>query len=164
MKNCRIISIIAVSVLALSLTNCSKDTTGVLRIHKYINQSGVQVAMVGEGFGNVPDSLVINNGETYECSLRYPSMNDGYYEKFPYNFGNRDNEAEYIPLKVYYNKDICVSYTYKDEGKNPAGVDRGSYEVQRKEKRNLITVIYTYTFTPEDYQNAINAQSNSEML
>lgn len=159
MKICRIILVIAVSVFSLFLTNCAEDTTGILRIHKYVNQSGVEVAMVGDAYGNIPDSLVLKNGETYECSLRYSVMGRGEDEDFPYNFGNPRNDAEYIPLKVYYNKDICVSYTYKDEGKNPVGVNRGSYEVQYKKKtRRLITVIYTYTFTPEDYQNAIKAQ------
>ncbi len=160
MKNCRIILVIAVSVFAFSLTSCTTDTMGgVLSIYKYVNQSGVEVAMVGEAYGNIPDSLVIKNGETYECSLHYPAEDGDYYSAiFPYDFGDPYTEAEYIPIKVYYNKDICVSYTYKDKGKNPMMREKGSYEYQRKEKRKLITVTYTYTFTPEDYQNVIKAQ------
>ena len=114
--------------------------------------------MVGDAYGDIPDSLIIPSGETFECKLRYPVLLDEEYDlKYPYKFGNPNNESTFIPLKIYYNKDICVSYTYKDKGKNPVGINRGSYSIEFPESEES-TVIYTYTFTPEDYQNSINAQ------
>ncbi len=157
MKKCHFI--FAFAALLLTLTGCKwTDENVILKIHKYVNHSGVQVAMVGDAYGNIPDSLVIPNGETYECSLHYPLMDYEYDLKYPYNFGNPNDESTFIPLKVYYNKDICVSYTYKDNGKNPMMQEEGSYTYERKEKKHRTTIIKTYTFTPEDYQNAINAQ------
>ena len=158
MKNCQIILICA--IFMITLTGCKlTDQDSILRIHKYVNLSGVQVAMVGEAYGNIPDSLVIPNGDTYECSLRYPVLMEEEYDlKYPYNFGNPNNESKFIPLKVYFNKNVCVSYTYKDKGKNPVGINRGSYSTEVTESNDLTTLIFTYTFTPEDYQNAINAQ------
>ncbi len=158
MKKCHLLLGTAVMVFTLLLTNCTDQNDGILRIHKYINHSGVQVAMVGDAYGNIPDSLVIPNGETYECSLHYPLMDYEYDLIYPYNFGIPNDESTFIPLKVYYNKDICVSYTYRDKGKTPVGINRGSYEIDSKVSKKLNTLIYTYTFTPEDYQNAINSQ------
>lgn len=145
--------------ILLTLVGCKRtDQLVIQRIHKYVNHSGVQVAMVGDAYGNIPDSLVIPNGDTYECSYRYSVMMEQYDSRYPYNFGHPNDETTFIPLKVYFNKNICVSYTFHDKGKNPVGINRGSYEIERKESKNLTTLIYTYTFTPEDYQNAINAQ------
>lgn len=160
MKYRKIILTSIAAMLLMSLIGCSiSDQGSIHRIHRYINKSGVEIAMVGKAFGaDIPDSLVIPNGKTFECGLRYPGMSEGEYEIFPYDFGNSYNEAEYIPIKVYYDKKICVSYTYKDKGKNPMMLEEGSYVKERTEKKNLITVIYTYTFTAEDYQKVLQEQ------
>lgn len=157
MKYSQILFASVVAIFTLSLTSCTDQ--GGIQVVKYVNKSGVEVALVGDAYGNIPDSLVIPDGETYECNLRYPGMMEGEYNLlFPYNIGNPDTESKDILLKVYYNKDICIGYRYKDIGKNPLRLRTEAYVEEEKRSKNLITVISTYTFTPEDYQNSIDAQ------
>lgn len=134
------------------------DKDGVTRIYRYVNESGVEVALVGQPSGNykIPDSLVVQDGNTFECSFGYSYLHH-VENKFPYNLGGPTTypSTPYIPIKIYFNKNIRVVYTYKDyTARNPMFVE----QIGPKKKKHKKIYTYTYTFTAEDYQNAIKAQ------
>lgn len=150
-------------LLLVATVGCKvTDTTGIRKIFRYVNESGVEVALVGQHnpFYNIEDSTVIPSGETFECSLDFPEMDEGSYSTFPYKLGGPDENPpiDYIPIKVYYNKNICKSYIETDKGKTPADLNNGSYTITRTSERKKKIRTYTYTFTAEDYQNALKAQ------
>lgn len=135
------------------------DQGSVTDKYRYVNESGVEVALVGNAipYFGIPDSLVLQNGDTFECSIKYPEMDAGIFPGYPYYLGGptTDPSSAYIPVKIYYNKNTCIVYTHKDyTERNPIFVEQSSLTKKRHSK----IYTYTYTFTAEDYQNAIKAQ------
>lgn len=106
---------------------------------KMINNSGVQVAVVA-GNKDFPDSLVLVNGATYEWSMErrqtiWPA--DGCFFS-----------------KVYFDKDVRVVHDrYDISNRNPGAP--GDYDMVIIDKFNTN---YTFIFTSEDYQNALEQQ------
>lgn len=101
-----------------------------------INNSGVQVAIVA-GNENFPDSLVILNGAKYEWAMH------SYHYTWPL-------DDRYAP-KVYFDKDILVEHKYEDMSDRNPGAG-SNYKVV---KTGEFIISETFTFTPEDYQNAL---------
>lgn len=101
-----------------------------------INNSGVQVAVVA-GNDDFPDSLVLLNGAKYEWVMY------DYHYTWPL-------DDRYAP-KVYFDKDILVVHNYDDmSARNPGA--GSNYETV---KVGEFTISETFTFTPKDYQNAL---------
>lgn len=101
-----------------------------------INNSGVQVAVVA-GNKDFPDSLVLVNGAEHKWvmySYDYTWPLDGHYAP-----------------KVYFDEDILVVHDYDDmTDRNPGSGT--NYEVI---KMGEFAISETFTFTPEDYQDAL---------
>lgn len=118
----------------------------------------MEVALVGKANKNfnIPDSMVIPNGGTFECSYNYPAAEQGGMLTFPYYLGEQNGNPEYTPVKIYYNNEVHVSYTPQTLGKNPTILgDNVSYAEKRTDTQNFTLVIWTYTFTAQDYKNAL---------
>lgn len=110
----------------------------------YVNNSGVEVAIVGKNkydmYKDVPDSLVILDGASY-------SISSGFETSGPY---------EIDVVKVYFNKKTLVWH------------DKDCYRKGVRDIRYMDHYIFTktgkraqqavYTFTPEDYQLALDLQ------
>lgn len=170
MKNKKITSPLAISLFLLCAACGVDDNESVTRIFRYVNESSVEVALVGEPNDNfdIPDSLVLQNGGFFECSDSHAAMEETRYPSFPYKIGNSDVvPVEYIPIKIYFGKTIYQTYYFNEENcdlRNPFyyGIEPLSYiktTREEKNKKHVKTIYtYTYTFTAEDYQNAIKAQ------
>lgn len=153
-------SAIAATMLLIATSGCFKlsENSGAKSIYRYINKTGVEVALVGKANKNfnIPDSIVIPNGGTFECSYSYPSTEEGGLLTFPFDLGNQSADSKQIPMTIYYNKEVHVSYTPQSLGKNPTILgDNSSYSEKRTDGKNFTLVIWTYTFTEQDYQKAI---------
>lgn len=103
---------------------------------KIINNSGVQVAVVDK-HPYFPDSLVLPNGKEYIWDMTARWM------KWPI-------DGRYNP-KIYFDEDILVVYgdDYLPD-RNPghgSNYDRVAIDTYNESR--------TFTFTPEDYQNAL---------
>lgn len=145
----------------LAILGCKiTDQDSFTETYRYVNESGVEVALVGEPYQSfkIQDSIIIKNGNTFECGIGYSGLSNP-ESVFPYRLeaDNGNTLTKSIPIKIYFNKNVCMRYTIEDKGKNPANRDE-SYNttVTRKKHRTIYT--YTYTFTAEDYQNALTAQ------
>lgn len=104
-----------------------------------INNSGVQVAVVA-GNKDFPDSLVLVNGTEYKWVM------------YSYDY-TWPLDGRYAP-KVYFDEDILVAHNYDDiSDRNP-----GSGSNYKVIKTGEFAVSETFTFTPEDYQNALKQQ------
>lgn len=166
MKNKKITLQLAMMLFLFS-TACTKtsDSGGITEIYRYVNESGVEVALVGERQGRfvIPDSLVLQNGESFECSAGFngDGGDGGMSQSFPYKEGE---PGALIPLKIYFNKTVRMTYYAENTGKNsrnPFLSDNAYVKTwQEKKHKKEIEIIntYTYTFTAEDYQNALAAQ------
>lgn len=115
----------------------------------YVNNSGVEVAIVGKSkddrYDEVPDSLVLANGASFVIH----GIPEG-----PKPYGH--NVGETITVKVYFNKETlvlhdneCYRYGVRDIRENHF------YQFIKTGKRSTDMV---YTFTPEDYQLALDLQ------
>lgn len=141
MKNIRIL---VLSILVLASCSKTKEFQGSIDLHnptnyRLKNNSGVQVAIVA-GHDEFPDSLVLMNGQEHrwmvnagEEALHWPS--------------NKNNNT-----KVYFNEDVLVVYgqEYMPE-RNPDYFSSYSFYYEIKDW-------CLYTFTPEDYQLALDLQ------
>lgn len=91
MKNRKMIMLISLTIF-LSLEGCflgkMTDNHSSKDVFRYVNESGVEVAIVGEinEHADMPDSLVLENGASYEHTINYPAM-ASYVYGFPYNLG-----------------------------------------------------------------------------
>lgn len=145
------------------------DTDGRTNTYIYTNESGVEVALVGKTYKNfnIPDSLVLQDGESKEYSFSFNSFSGGMFSTFPYErYDYQTTPLTYIPLKIYFDKTIPVVYYFHGDNpdlRNPlfAETKTSYHKTQREEKKKkyirTITT-YTYIFTAEDYQNAIKGQ------
>lgn len=108
--------------------------------YAFMNKSGVKVAIVPKGtFSNIPDSLVLENEEPYFWSVH----DSGPISKI------------YDPIYIYFDEKYVVRYfDYPGTARDPR---RSSY-TDELIKDGLS--YYTYTFTVEDYQRALELNNS----
>lgn len=156
----------------LFLEGCTTtDSDTYINTYRFINESGVEVALVGEPNDNfgMPDSLVLSNRESKECFFGYNSFSSGLFPNFPYKgYNNITEPYTNFPIKIYFDKKTCVIYYDREDDiplRNPFsyGEDHLSYVKTKREEKNkkYIKTIYTYTytFTAADYQSATKGQN-----
>lgn len=135
-------------IIVLSLGSCMTIDYVYPIDFVYVNNSGVEVAIVGKNkrYPEVPDSLVIANGASY----RIQGIVEG-----PDPYGSGLGETNPV-IKVYFNKEILVLHDNDCYLKNVRDIRESFYYSYVKTGERSTDAIYT--FTPEDYQLALDLQ------
>lgn len=134
-------------IVFLSVLSCKKQEPDVVIEYLYhyamVNESGVKIAIVPKGDrAYIPDSLVLENGETYMWSL-HP------------NATWIISSDPLTPVKVYFNETVVISYTGFPELTPPAFRDPRFWQSYNYKLLNDDIEAHVYTFTVKDYQQAV---------
>lgn len=136
--------LVFISAITLFLISCEEKPHKIVEHttkYAFVNKSGVEVAIVPkESKAYIPDSLVLQNGGSYCWDVLYP---------YPIN---RNND----PVYIYFNKTVVVRYfDYPGTARDP----RHSGQYTDELVKDGLSY-YTYTFTAEDYQRALELNNS----
>lgn len=135
-------------IIVLSLGSCMTIDYAHDFSFVYVNNSGAEVAIVGKNkrYPEVPDSLVIANGASYVIQ----GIAEG-----PRPYGTSLGETNTV-VKVYFNKEILVLHDNDCYLKNVRDIRESFHYLYIETGEHSSDAIYT--FTPEDYQLALDLQ------